>query len=135
MADPAQHRAGAMDRGQPVGGTDAVLERHDGGFRPDQRPGQFGRPFQVPQLDRDHDLVDHTDGRGVVGRPDLQPADRAHRAFDRQAVGLQGGQMGAPGDEGDVGPGRRQKPAEIPADPAGPDHGDTHPLDSPDAAV
>ncbi len=64
----AQHRAGPQDPAQLLGGLDAVLERHDAGPGPEQRPHRAGSVGDLPRLHAQEHRIHRGEMAGVVAR-------------------------------------------------------------------
>ncbi len=92
----------AQDRRQALRGIDAVLDRNDSGFRPDQGLDERAGGLQIPELRREDDVVHRSDLCWIVGRFVRVQMEAAAHAVDPQAVLLDGGDVRAAGDEGDV---------------------------------
>ena len=97
----------------------AVLAGHDRGLRAEQRRHAVGHLPGLMGLQRDHHEVLRADVLGIVGgrrvdRVLLAPVDQGQAAFADRC------EMGAPGDQRDLGPlSPRQRGAKIAADGAG----------------
>ena len=84
------------------GGDDAVLERNKHGIRTKHGFAEFRSALRVPQLHREHDDIDQTDGLWVVIGLNVFKHLVSIIAGDGQAVVLDGLQVRTPGDKGDV---------------------------------
>src|ERR1700716_3719048 len=63
----AHHRLGSKDRDQPGSRVDAVLQRDDGGLRPDDWADLLAGGLDVPQLDAQQDVINDADAGDIVG--------------------------------------------------------------------
>src|ERR1700730_3364783 len=100
----AHHRLRSEDRDQPVSRVDAVLQRDDGGLRPDYWADLLAGGLDVPQLDAQQDVINNADVSDIVGglgRPDM---DLAAITFDPQSVLANCREMGAARNKGHIRP-------------------------------
>src|ERR1700730_315802 len=100
----AHHRLRSEDRDQPVSRVDAVLQRDDGGLRPDYWADLLAGGLDVPQLDAQQDVINNADTGDIVGglgRPDIRLATIA---LDAQPVLANLREMSAARNEGHVRP-------------------------------
>src|ERR1700726_1293569 len=124
----ADHRLRSEDRDQPVSRVDAVLQRDDGGLRPDYWADLLAGGLDIPQLDAQQDVINDADTGDIVGglgRPDM---GLATIALDAQPVLANRREMGAARNEDHICPGPGERGALGSADAAGADHGDAHPI-------
>ena len=126
LRDAAHHGLRAKDRQQPFGGVNAVLERDYRRVGSHQRLDRLTGGLHVPQLDAEQHEIHRPDAGRIVGRLAGGNHGFTAAAFDPQAVFPHGFQVGAAGDECDVGTGIRQGGPEGTADTAGSDNGYTH---------
>jgi len=108
---------------------DAVLERDDRRFEPDQRTDLLQRRLGVPELDAEHHEVDDPHLCRIVGRADAGDVHRI-RALDAQARAAHRLQMRAASDEAHVRAARREARTEVAADAARAHDRDSHRLAS-----
>jgi hypothetical protein len=122
----AHHRLRSEDRDQPVSRVDAVLQRDDGGLRPDYWADLLAGGLDVPQLDAQQDVINDADTGDIVrglGRPDM---GLAAIALYPQPVRANRREMGAARGEDHIHPRPGERGAIGPADTAGADHGEAH---------
>src|SRR5262249_58046989 len=118
----------AKDADHALGGVDAILQRDHRGPRTDDRADLLGDPVDIPQFDAGQNHIDDADAGDIVGglrRPDN---GLAAIPFDAQPVLAHRREMCAARNEGHIRPGLGERGAIAPADTAGADHGDAHPL-------
>ena len=117
IGDAGDGALGADDGRDALVAVDAVLQGDDAGVGAEQRLHLLGGLFGVPQLDREQHHVDRADLGRIVGGVDLGEMQVAvMRAVDRQAVLLDGCEMGAARDVEHLVSGRLHARAEIGAD-------------------
>ena len=107
-------------------GVDAVLKRHHERLRAHERRQQRCCRFDVVQLDGKEHGVDRTDRRGIGSRIHAMDVKIAVRALEAQAAGAHRIEVRAAGEKDDIGAGRGESAAEVPAHAARAHDGDPH---------
>src|SRR5437016_6850350 len=96
--------------------------------RPDDWADLFSGGLDVPQLDAEQDVINDADAGDIVGSLSGPDVGLAAIPLDAQTVLANCRKMGAARNKGDVRPGLGERGAIGPADAAGADHGDAHPI-------
>ena len=118
----AHHGVLAENGDEAVGCIDSILQRDDGGARPNDRANGGAGRLHVPKLDAEQYDVDWADAGGIVGGLGGREMHIPARAEHAETARAHCRQMRAARHKGHIGTGLRQHRSERSANPASADH-------------